>query len=237
MTRECTSDFERFKKYIEDYNISGNLKQMSYVSTAKSMHKAYFSLLHWHTEFQHQKDFFSDKYSANEDILLRISEVSSDVSAAKFNWISGSYKASRVMLRSAIENFVRALSSIEDVDLLSEKSVYALFDKAKVCQIFSNIEAVNASYNRLHANYKELCKDTHTASQSNMECITSLVDYPKFYQSKSETSGKLFVSTVRDILTILCLVFNGMYHKMHHKNRDNILLSIPRNIKPLVLAP
>lgn len=237
MTRECTSDFESFKTYISNYRIDENLKQGSYLTTAKSMHKAYFSLLHWHTEFQHQKVLFSEQYSNNEEIFMRISEVISDVGSSKFNWINGSYKASKVMLRSAIENFIRALSAIDNIDLLEEKSVYSLFDQAKNCSIFKDHETVNISYCRLHNNYKELCKDTHTASTKNMENITSLVDYPKFYKSKSEESGKLFVNVVKDILTIVCLVFNLLYHKMHHKNRDNILLSIPPKTKPLVLAP
>lgn len=237
MTRECRTDFDNFKKYIESYSIEGNLKEESYVNTAKLMHKAYFSLLHWFAEFQYQKVFFSESYTNNEDVLIRISEVISDIGSSKFNWINGSYKTSRVMLRSAIENFVRAIGAIDAPDLLVEKNVYSLFDKAKDCRIFKDEEFVRLSINRLHGNYKELCNDTHTSSQSNMESITSLFDYPKYSDEKSEEAGNVFISVVKDILSVLCIVFNLLFHKMHHKNRENVLLSIPRQTRPIILAP
>lgn len=237
MTRECKLDYENFISYITDYHISGNLEQVSYVETAKSMHKAYFSLLHWHGEFQHQKPFFESEYSNNEEILIRISEVVSDIGSSKFNWINGSYKASRVMLRSSIENIVRALGSIDDESLLTEKSVYALFDNAKEANIFNSNETVRSCFNNLHSSYKKLCKDTHTATIENMENISSLADYPKFFEDKSKDAGKIFIDVVKNIIVILCLVFNRLYHKMHHKNQQNIMLSIPRKTKPLVLAP
>lgn len=237
MTRECKSDFDKFINYITTYKIDHNLENLSYKTTAKRMHKAYFSLLHWHTEFIYQHDFFIVNYSNNEDVLNRISEVISDVGSSKFNWINGSYKASRVMLRSSIENFIRALSSIADESLLVEKSVYSLMERAKLTKIFTSSVQVKNSFNNLHASYRELCKDTHTSQLENMEKISSLIDYPKFYEQKSNSTGELFIGVIKDILVILCLVFNALYYKMHHKNRENILISIPSKCKPLILAP
>lgn len=237
MTRECKSDFDEFLNYISNYKIEDNLGKESYMDTAKSMHKAYFSLLHWHTEFLHQRIFFKESFSNNEDILIRISEVISDVGSSKFNWINGSYKASRVMLRSSIENFIRALISIENESLLTEKSVYALMDEAKISRIFTSNKKVKVCFTALHNSYKELCKDTHTAKTENMEKVTSLIDYPKFYEERSKNTGEIFSSVIKNILLIFCLVFNSLYHKMHHKNRENILISIPRTSKPLILMP
>lgn len=237
MSRECKSDFDEFVNYISTYKVDDNLTKKSYVDTAKNMHKAYFSLLHWHTEFLHQKDFFKEKFSNNEEVLIRISEVISDVGSSKFNWINGSYKASRVMLRSSIENFIRALSSIKNNSLLTEKSMYALMEQAKASQIFTSSQKVKDCFTSLHNSYKELCKDTHTAKAENMERVTSLIDYPKFHEEKSKKAGEIFSSVVKNVLLILCLVFNSLYHKMHHKNRENILISIPRISKPLVLVP
>ncbi|MDE1341063.1 hypothetical protein [Vibrio aestuarianus] len=237
MTRECKSDFDSFLSYIASYKISENLEQTSYVETAKSMHKAYFSLLHFHCELNFQRELFRGEYSDDENILSRISEVVSDIGSSNFNWINGSYKASRVMLRSSIENFVRGLSSIENETQLTEKSVYSLFDNAKESNIFNSNETVRLCFNSIHSSYKELCKDTHTASIANMENISSLVDYPKYFEDKSRDTGAIFVSVVKDILIMLCLIFNKVFHKMHHKNQQNILISIPRNTKPLILAP
>lgn len=109
MTRECKSDFDSFLSYIASYKISENLEQTSYVETAKSMHKAYFSLLHFHCELNFQSELFRGEYSDDENILSRISEVVSDIGSSNFNWINGSYKASRVMLRSSIETLFAVL--------------------------------------------------------------------------------------------------------------------------------
>jgi hypothetical protein len=237
MTRECSKDFNLLKQYVFDYSISFNLEQKSYLITAKKMHKAYFSLVNWHIEYQHQMEFFSQKHTSNKDILLRISEAISDISSSKFSWLNGSYKASRVMLRSSIENFVRAISAIHDEEQLVEGSVHALFDKANDNIIFNSSKTVNDSYKMLHSKYKELCKDTHTTYASNMESITSLVDYPKYIEEKSNLTGDVFINIVKNILVILCIFFNELFHKMHHRNRENIIHSIPRLSRPLVLAP
>lgn len=237
MTRECNKDFSLYIKYISEYKIVDNLNHKPYLASAKSMHKAYFSLINWHVEYQHQMEYFKVKYTSNTDILLRLSEAVSDIGASKFNWLNGSYKASRVMLRSSIENFVRAISAIENESQIQEKSVYSLLDKAKDSDIFNSSEHVNASYKALHLRYKELCKDTHTSSCQNMDQITSLVDYPKYIEDKSQDTDNIFISVVKNILIILCLSFNDLYHKMHHRNKENIINSIPRLTRPFVLAP
>lgn len=237
MTRECNQDFTSLKNYIADYSISCNLKQKDYVQHAKQMHKVYFSLLNWHVEYQHQIDFFTGEYTNNNDILIRLSEAISDIGSSKFNWLNGSYKASRVMLRSAIENFVRAMSAIGDEEQLHETSVYALFDNAGGSRIFNSSNTVKSSYTTLHSKYKELCKDTHTASTENMESVTSLVDYPKYIEGKSKSTKELFLSVVKNILAILCIYFNKLYHKMHHRNKENIINSLPTAIRPNVLVP
>lgn len=237
MTRECTADFVKLEKYISDYSISFNLKEKDYVKAAKRMHKVYFSLINWHVEYKHQTDFFSKEYTSNEDILLRLSETVSDIGSSQFNWLNGSYKAARIMLRSAIENFVRALSAIEDTSLLTEKSVFKVFEKANSSSIFNISTTINDAYQLLHSRYATLCEDSHTATSSNMEHITSLADYPQYIAGKSESTKDLFISTVQNILLILCLSFNKIYHIMHHRNKENILNSIPTSYKSFIQDP
>lgn len=237
MTRECDYDFEMFKKYISEYNISQNLEQKSYLISAKKIHKIYFSLVSWHVEYRQKIVFFENKYTNSKDILLRISETISDIGSSKFNWLNGSYKASRVMLRSSIENFIRAISAIDDEAQIAEKNVSRLFDKAKDCNVFNTSVILKESYRAIHSKYKELCKDTHTESDINMEGITSLVDYPKYIQRKSDNTADVFIFIVKNILIILCTIFSDLYHSMHYKNKENIIDSIPRNIRPSILMP
>lgn len=237
MTRECKADFNKLEEYISNYSISDNLDQESYVISVRKMHKTYFSLMNWHAEYKEQKDFFSEKYSNNPEIILRISETVSDIGSAQFNWLNGSYKTSRVMLRSAIENFIRSISAIEDDSQLTEKSVYKVFDKANSIATFKSSDTINKAYHDLHSKYVELCQDTHTASLSNMEHITSLADYPKYAEEKSNLTREIFITIVKDMLIILCLCFNSLYHKMHRRNKENILNSLPKFCKSLINSP
>jgi len=131
MTRECSSDFKALKSYITEYKISGNLVDDRYLGSLKVMHKCYFSIITWHAEMTHRSnDLLRNETLCKDEILSRISEAVSDIGAAYFNWINGSYKTARVMLRVGIENFVRAISAIDDKSQLTEKNVYTLFDKA-----------------------------------------------------------------------------------------------------------
>src|SRR5690606_5349990 len=104
-----------------------------------------------------------------------------------FNWMNGNYKASRVMLRVSVENFIRAVSGLEDKSQLNEKSLYKVFEVASNQSIFNNsfIPSVRSCYDALHSDYKILCADVHTATTQNMGNLTSLADFPAFQNDKS----------------------------------------------------
>lgn len=109
MTRECISDFEKLKSFINGYEIVKNLQEAEYTSSLKKMHKCYFASITWNAELlNHKTRFFEAESRSTEDIVFRLSEVVSDLGISLFNWLSGGYKACNVMLRVAIENFIRS---------------------------------------------------------------------------------------------------------------------------------
>lgn len=238
MTRECAADFKRIKRYINDYSISENIKQDEYLSALKKMHKSYFSAVTWNAELMHKKDLFIELNSdGDSEIIYRLSETVSDFGSSLFNWSNGNYKASRVMLRVAIENFVRGVSGIEATDQLTEKNVYTLFETASTQNIFTDNSTVNECYTSLHSDYKLLCKDAHTATLQNMAHLSSLADLPKFEKDKSKKASEVFVRACKNITAIFNLVFNSFFQQMHHRNKENIINSLSGEIKPLVLSP
>jgi hypothetical protein len=165
MTRECANDFDELKKYVDGYKISTSLKHSNYIQSLKKIHKCYFSAISWSAELQHERERFLAKYAnSNEDVVFRISESVSDLGSSFFNWMNGNYKASRVMLRISIENFIRAVSGLEDESQLVEKSLYKVFDIASSQKIFNNISIpfVRDCYDGLYNDYKMLCADVHT---------------------------------------------------------------------------
>jgi len=238
MTRECATDFKKIKGYINDYSISENIKQDEYISSLKKMHKCYFSTVTWNAELMHNKDIFLNlNGSSNNDIIYRLSEAVSDLGSSLFNWSNGNYKASRVMLRVSIENFVRGVSGVEESDQLTEKNVYKLFETASTQNVFTDSSTVNKCYRSLHSDYKLLCKDTHTAALQNMAHLSSLADLPKFEKEKSNKASEVFVRTSKNITAIFNILFNSFYQQMHHRNKENIINCLSGEIKPFVVSP
>jgi hypothetical protein len=236
MTRECKADFGALVEYVSQYKISKNLTNDSYRDSLKQIHKCYFALIVWGSEIQHNEDrAFLKRPDCTDEILYRLTESISDLGASLFNWINGSYKTSRVMLRVGIENFVRAVSAIEDKSQLTEGSVRTLFEKARPLAIFNFTEEVKSAFDQIHSDYALLCEDIHTAAANNMEQLSSLAGLPVFKKTKAEQSREVFVRTAKNFNLILCITFNSQYHGMHHRNRENILHSMSSKSRPLVV--
>lgn len=235
MTREVDNDFNELKKYIKNYNIKNSVKNTEYAIALKSMHKKYIATIYWDAEMKHNKKDFSSLYVIkDENILWHINESVSDIGSSLFNWMNGNYKASRVMLRISIENFIRAISSIEKNSQLKEMSTYKLFEIAAATKIISNNSLIKKHYDKLHNDYKLLCKDIHTASKLNMSNITSLVDFPSFNKIKSNECKSIFIRVSENITILLCLLFNEFYHSMHHRNKENIINALPGTLKAAI---
>lgn len=240
MSRECSNDFEDIRKYIDGYKISCNLSHAEYVDFLKNMHKCYFSAIAWSAELQHENAKFQQLYpNSNEDIIFRLIETVSDLGSSFFNWINGNYKTSRVMLRVAIENFIRAVSGIEDKSQLVEKSVYKVFDTASKQNLFNGSlnPITKFCFDSLNSDYSTLCADVHTATIQNMERLTSLADFPAFDSKKSNSTADMYIRVAKNVTSIFCLIFNRFFHEIHHRNKENILISVPRKIKPSINSP
>ena len=236
MTRECKADFGALVEYVNQYKISKNLTNSAYLDSLKQIHKCYFALIVWWAEIQHNDDkAFLKSADCTDEILHRLTESISDLGASLFNWINGSYKTSRVMLRVGIENFVRSVSAIEDKAQLTEGSVRTLFEKARPLAIFNCTEEVKSAFDQIHSDYALLCEDIHTTASNNMEQLSSLAGLPIFKKSKAEQSREVFVRISKNFNLILCITFNRQYHGMHHRNRENILHSMSTKNRPLVV--
>jgi hypothetical protein len=234
MTRECKLDFKSLTAYISEYSLDKNIGNDKYFNNLKKMHKVYFSAVTWNIEMIHNTDIFTQCFSnCNEDSINRISESVSDFGSSLFNWMNGGYKVSRVMLRVGIENFIRGIGSINDKSILTEKSVYALFDNAKQLPIFNTSETIKSAFYQLHSDYKLLCKDTHTAGNGNMAQLSTLSGLPIFKDKKAKDSSEVFIRILKQTTYIFCLIFSSFYHQLHHRSKENILHSVERKVKPM----
>lgn len=232
MTRERLDDFEALRSYVAHYSICSSLKDPGYVASLKRIHKCYFAAIAWHSELAHSSGAFKEIYEdCNDEIIIRLGEVVSDLGSCVFNWINGNYKASKVILRVCIENFVRAVSAVESKSQITEKNVYNLFNVASSQAIFGSCKSC---YEALHADYKSLCADAHTASLQNMQHLTSLAELPAFEKGKSEAAEVFIVRVSSNINSAFCIIFNKFYHSIYHRNKENILDGVAKSKKPWI---
>jgi hypothetical protein len=235
MTRERKSDLISLNEFLSGYSIGKTLNNDKFQSDLRLIHKAYFSLLTWGAEMSHGANSVTSELPAiSGPFEQRLNEAFSDIDSAVFNWVQGGYKAARVMIRSAIENFVRSVAGLEDSQLLSEKNVFSLFEKSSKLFIFNSIPSIQLYFKKLHSDYKVLCLDVHTAGVANMEKISSLAEFPRFDTLKSRHGAEIIIRVIKNLIASLCLIFNKFFHKMHHKNKENVLISIANNIKPVI---
>ena len=215
MTREIKADFQDLIEFIKSYELHTFL-QNDYFTLLKPVHKKFFSLMTITVEIE----FNTPKLDIlpNEG-LVYLKESVSDIGQTLFCWIHGLYKPSNLLLRSGIETFIKSLSSIEEPNILYEKSVYKVFEIAKNTSFFSS-ELGNYYFGKLYFIYKELCKIVHSAGLSTMSQITALNTFPNFsFDHASLITNDLIKVMMKHDLEINekeLYLKNGGYKIKHH---------------------
>lgn len=235
MSREASQDFELLKEYISSYKIAPNLENPRYVALCKEMHRHYLALLIWSSEakFGDGKNFLS---TIPEELIARIQESISDMGSSLFCWLHGTYKPANIMIRSSIENLIRGIGSIESSEIEKEKNAFKLFELSKSTAIFNKSPSIRSCLNALHGDYATLCADVHTATIENMASISSLADFPRIDITEADNCKNTWVRVSKNLITLLNLSFSEFFHGMHHRNREIILDSIHREMRPLIYS-
>lgn len=235
MAREITADFSKLVSFIQEYSLSDLSYNIEFVSILSSIHKKYYSLLTCIAEL----NFLSYDKSINpiiDDVQIAyLTECISDIGNAIFVMVNGAYKPSKLMIRSSIETFMKGFCLDWYPTIIHEKSLYKMFDTIKTLSFFQNTETKKI-FGNIHDKYVILCKDTHTARQLNMQQITALNYFPQFQKQDAEKIKLYINSLAKDFLYLLCIKYNAYYHKMHHRNKENIINSIDRSLRPHIIG-
>lgn len=233
MSRETTQDFANLVKFIEEYNLRTLPTNPDFLNVLSQQHKKFFSYLTCIAELVPIVKDTSLTPLISNDQLDFITESCSDIGNALFVMTHGAYKASKMMLRSSIETFHKGFNLDAIARLDQEKSIFVLFDKIKVLPFFSR-EPAKSLFEIIHQKYKLLCQDTHTAANINMQHITALKYFPTFSINEANKLSSTLIQLVSCFNTLICLKYNMHFQKMHHKNKENIIESIPRQYRPLI---
>ncbi len=224
MSRVIKSDFEKLKEFVKNYSLEGLLSDDDFIHLISTCHKKYFAYL---TIIAELKNFLKEKEFS---FLL---ESTSDIATALFHLFSGSYKSSKLILRSSIETFLKgfSFSYIDDID--EESSIYEMFKRIKALSFFAE-EFNKRELITIHLYYRDLCKDVHSADEINMEKISALNLFPKYSKDDAEVIITIFIKLIPCYVTLLCIKYNEVFHKIHHRNNEIILDAVNKNKRPKI---
>lgn len=233
MSREIQNDFRTLKAFLDGYELSHLLNDESFIAFISKQHKKYFSYLTFIAEIQNYTDIpdFRNPILATQIPFLK--ESCSDTGISFFSTFHGSYKSSKLLLRSSIETFLKGFFLDLITDLDQESSTYKLFRKIKALPYCSN-EPIKSIIDLIHDNYKVLCQDVHTATNLNMVNLSALNYFPSFDKDEAAKVSNFSLVLISSYLTLLSLKYNEQFHSFHFKNREIIIHSIPREYRPTI---
>lgn len=220
MSRVVTKDFAELRNFFAKYSIAANLGNGEFVKFLSIYHKKYLAYLTYIAEIStyKTKKTLSGMLENQFDFF---SESCSDCGLALFDSVNGNYKAAKLLLRSSIENFMKAIALEEDNSIDQESSVFKLFERVKAIAFFSKAET-KSLFNEIHQEYKELCKDVHTATTANMIKLSALKTFPSFDQNQADRLLKIVIVLITSYITLLALKYNKHYHSIGFLNKEVI---------------
>lgn len=223
MTRQVIQDFNDLKNFLVEYSLKNSLSSQEFTASLKYFHKAYFSFLNLVMHLEVQKQW-------PNEVCVRFKESCSDIGQSLFLMSHGAYKPANLILRSSIENFMKALGYFIDQDVLIKKNLYEIFELAKEFKGCSRGDFINL-INTLHTDYGTLCDHTHTATVNQMAHISALNVLPHFDSAKANQLSTIAVRILKNYLVIIIFSFKKEFFKIDPDSRDIILNVLSSTLK------
>lgn len=224
MSRRIKEDFDNLCDFFKKYSLAPIFEEKDFVKQISTYHKKYYSYLVLVIELKEIVDNANYAPCMSQEQYNYVLESCSDVGQALFLVTHGCYKGAKLLLRSSIENFIKAVCFDEYPDIVIKKSVYEVFDIAKASMTFSGSK--KNIFDTIHTEYIELCKDVHTADFTHMEHITALRLFPHFNNDGAENIKRHILRILPVYITLLCLKYNQGFHSIFYSNQEIIKESI-----------
>ena len=213
MSRKVREDYRDFKSFLStpiDMDKSFFCENES--NFFKPVHKYIFSYMNYIHEINNEEDYLP------KESLCYLNESLSDIIQSVHSFSLGMIKPSELILRSSIENFIRAISSSMKIDLLEERRIYKLFEESEKMDIFSE----NTDYfNNLKNSYSNLCRSTHSSLEEHRN-ISSFDEVNQFKKSDMPKYISEINSIIRSYIVLLVKYNPEFYGGIFFDNRKSI---------------
>lgn len=232
MSRLIKSDFDGLIAFLKSYALEPLSADQDYVKFLSTLHKKFYAYLILVEELRPYIDD-ADKQPLLSNLQFNyLQESVSDCGQALFLSINGCYKGARLLLRSSIENFLKGISLDEVAAIITEKSVYQVFDDADTVSVFKRTEIKTD----LHYVYSLLCQDVHTADVNHMTGVTALKYFPHYDVSEADKLSKIHIQLLPLFITAICIKYRECYHSIGYENREIIVQLQIRKYKTMIMG-
>lgn len=231
MAREVNQDFLKLKEFVQNYNISSSLENVYFTSLARTGHRRLLAFLTCAEELSLATP---RPYLLSDKSVSYIAESTSDVAQALFCWLHGAYKPASLTLRSAIETFLKGVAGTESSGIFELKSVYEVFDVAKVSTPCGG--DAEPFFVSLRQTYRHLCQITHTAKIDDSVQASSLGLFPRFQRQSANQLIEFLVQVVDGILAILLSGQRPFLERMHFRNRLIVVDALTKDVKKVIFV-
>ena len=174
-------------------------------------------------------DFVVSEHSTNTQTRLYAKECASDLATAYLLNSIGVYKASRLCLRSCLENAVRVAASAYGLNIHNFKTIPNLFRSTK--EKSNTYGKQKERIEKIYQNYNMLCKTSHSTSIDFMSLRIPFETVVMFDESESSKDIKLLEKCTSLINEIFYICFSSLLDNIDHKNSDLVRDSVQKNVK------
>lgn len=229
MSRRIKQDSQTLICYFNSYSLEGIFSQDKAIQDCRQLHRKLFGLMVFVGDLKIQKMNELPSY-----VFEYLDEMVSDLMLSIFCWAQGAYKPAKLELRCAIEDFLKAMLSINNCNILEEKRIFQVFIEAQ-SDIHFNNQISHEILEGLRNYYSELCLIVHSSSNPDDPC-NAIRLLPKVDPNISLKFVKLFSSVIELILSDLYLNYYELIQRMHPENLQDFQEALSKSWKTKITA-
>lgn len=234
MSRIADSDWLALNQYIDSYRIPPELGAQARSALLRRAHRHVLAALQvWDCIVRlgesGQGLALGASVERGSEALDFIGEYFSDLAGVMACMLHGLYKPANMQLRSAVESFVRGLSSIYSLEARSTTSVYRLFELAAAQPPFQGASAPD--FATLNQVYGDLCLHVHSATLAHRAGVHYVSAHMKHDTSKMREIVVLLDRINRAALSILVRSNGALYTSSSARVRDVLDEVIPTPVR------
>lgn len=222
MNRIIQQDYEKLLSYFSNYSLKDIIQDITFQDNAKSIHRKLYAYLVFTSEAESSHLFSSD-------ILSYYAEVGSDLILSLFCWANGAYKSSEFQLRSAIENFMKAILFPEWNDIIFCKNVSEIMSFAVSSSIFKG-NLCKSHLDKIRNTYSNLCAFVHS-SPEKLFSQSALIQLPKYNRTNADEFTKHYQTVVNSLLSVIYYNYYTFIFSIHPTNRELFLQGLTHTDK------